>query len=739
MTRAAARQTGRILGALAAAVLLFALLESGIERRIGADLFLPFRDGQFLPGRMARMGAWLVLCLAATLTDRGRSLGGRLRSALGKDRYCWLAAAALTGLFFLWASRVTVISFMTNDDTSLLRALGSIARNGPAGMRTFSRPLFCIMLAQLYRLAPEGYWYAWYHLAVVLLCCTVTGRCIHLKLRDRTWPVWAGFAIHGLLCAGAFLYPIAELSFTVTPALAGTAAICLVLCRDDTPGRIGPWITDVCSILLMVLCCLQRAATGKSVLCFWALAMGYQLLRPLAARQEKWWKSSLRTAVCAAVTLAVISAASGVTYPARPAADTQTQSQSQSAAGYSYATAEHYRSQVMDYLLSGLTDEQLEKAGLPPELSALLRGWYFMDERINTDTFITITKMYGGNSTAAADAQDAGSPASAPSLMSRLASAVSTETQGHKSYMLYAGAGLAALLLLVLLRLPSRGLRGWLETLCGLCAAGGAGILFLYLIQEGRFLLRVFLVVAVPAAVVLLLMALDGPPAPHVSAGRRRAAACLSGLAALSLCVLCFLMVRSTPYTDSAVTSRDVFQDQQASEDYANAHPEIHFITNFLTQQDLDPFHSPWGYPSNMSRWGGSGITASSNRHYADYFFEDDVRLMYYQPSTLVAMLQYLTLDHGPVQALCNKNLTRTISVVDFSRICPSEDYTGWYEQNGMTYYFRNGEALTGEQTIDGKTYTFAPAGAKSQFAACPSPEGPIYFTDAYSLISPEA
>ena len=83
---------------------------------------------------------------------------------------------------------------------------------------------------------------------------------------------------------------------------------------------------------------------------------------------------------------------------------------------------------------------------------------------------------------------------------------------------------------------------------------------------------------------------------------------------------------------------------------------------------------------------------------------------------------------------------TNTLFLADISRIAPAEpNYTGWYEQNGLTYYFRDGQALAGQQDIDGQSYTFAPAGAACQFAAAPGAEGAIYYTDAYSLVQPEA
>lgn len=303
--------------------------------------------------------------------------------------------------------------------------------------------------------------------------------------------------------------------------------------------------------------------------------------------------------------------------------------------------------------------------------------------------------------------------------------------------MAYTAAGLVLLLALVLLRLLSRGREGWPETLCGLCAAGGACILCLYLLREGRFPLRAFLIVAIPAAVTMLLMILDGLPAADVPVGRR-AVRCASGALALGLCALCILLVGAVPYTGTAATWQEVFADQLAAEAWANAEPDTVFITNFLAQ-DADPFHDPRAYPANLSRWGGTGVTASADRRYADSFFDENVRFMYYQASAIIPLLQYLTLDYGPVQALNTARLTQNISVADLDRVTPGADYTGWYERNGMTYYFRDGQALTGEQTIDGETCTFAPAGARAQLAVAPGPAGVIFTTDAYSLVDPEA
>ena len=758
-------QIGTLLwGALMGAGLFFAL-ESGICRRIGFDLFLPAAGGTPLPWRALRMGLCLALCLAAATDGRLVPMRARLRTLLDRDRGCWLAGALTTALFFLWAWRVTVFCFMTNDDTTLMKAIGDSSFWGLTN--AYSHPYLCAALHWLYGLAPGVSWYAGLHLAIHAAAMTVIGRCIHLKMRGRNWPLGAGFALHGMLCAGLFLYMLSELSYTVTPAAAGAAAVALILCRDDTDRPAGRVLTDIASVLLMALCRLQRAPTAQAVLCFWVLAVVYQLARLLFVRPRPGRvRRAARFSVSVVLTGAVLLA---VEYAPLPDGGQRVWNEQ---TGYSYSLAEYYRSTVMDYYLDKLSDEQVAAVGIPLEFVPLLRDWCFLDESITTDTFRAIVETYpdaisgaasadaGGSSgggqapaesgTEAGTAVDGGQqsppsqPESAPAmglfarLRSMLSAATASMTAGRaRTAKLLAGC-VGLLLALLVLRLIRCGRDGWLETLCGLLAAGGGALMVLYLIREGRLLLRVFLVPIVPAATVMALMALQPPEKP---ADRlfSRGASLLSGLVTAALCLLCLVTARSVPYAGQSVSRQDVFEGQILAESIAEAYPDTTFITNALSN-DVDPFHDPGDYPANLIRWGDPGVTASADRLYAGAFLRDDVQFIYEKPSTIVAVLQYLTVKYGPVQARLAATLTNTLFLADISRIAPAEpNYTGWYEQNGLTYYFRDGQALAGQQDIDGQSYTFAPAGAACQFAAAPGAEGAIYYTDAYSLVQPEA
>ncbi len=744
----------------------FFVLESGVARRISADLLLPIWGARPYPGRALRMGACLCLALAAGIWGGGAR--AKLRSLLQRDAGCWLAAAAVTVLFLLWTWRVTVIRFMTSDDTYLLQSIGSNAFRGMSD--AFSHELFCAFIHFFYRLWPDGYWYTLYHLIILAAAATIAGRCLHLKLRGRDLPTAAGFVLHGLLCAGLFLCVTAELSFTVTSAAAGTAAVMLLLCRDDTDSAVGHLVTDLASVVLALLCRLQRQAAWQPLSCFWLLAAGYQLLRTLVDRKPRLLLRVVTLLAALAVTLGALSGVDRVHLDLEDTAYTPGYAVPQH--GYTQAQTDYFRSRVMDYLLVRLTNEQLEAVGIPSELGTLLRGWFFMDERINSVTFDTITASYSGilgagaaspapeDSAPAGDTADTAGGVSQPptaGLLSRLGAALRASRAGaaicqlrsalHTStedeldsrvhtmgLLTYAMALLAALLLL---RLVRYGLSGILETLCGLCAGGGGTLMLLYLIQEGRFPLRVFMAAAFPAILTMVLMAASAPAKPARSRPQK-AAAGLSGMLAAGLCALALLTAWSVPYASQNVSRQDVFAGQIAAESYASANPDVTFVTNMLTN-DLDPFHRISDYPPNLLRWGGIGRTTASEQLYADAFFRDDVQFLYGPPSSIVAMLQYLTLDWGPVQARVVSQLTSEISVVSFSQISPGPDYTGWYEQNGMRYYFQDGQALAGEQRIGGESFTFAPAGEDSQLVAAPGPEGLIYTTDAYSLIDPEA
>ena len=738
-------------------LLVFFAMESAIARRVGADLFVPVQDGLFLPGRLARLGAALVVCLAVGLTQWGDALRGRLRTVLAKNWGCWLVSALVTALFSLWMLRVIVLSYMISDDVVALQTISQIPTQGllPA-THTFSHILFCAMLGALYGLAPDVSWYFLYYMTVQLAAMWIIGRCILTKTRHRPWPVLTGCVIHVLLGAGVFMYAFAAITFTIASALVGAAAVALMLTRDEAGSAAERVFCDILSALLMLLCWLQREQAGQAIACFWALAALYQFLKPLARRDSRWKRRAGVLAVTVAVTLAMIL---GVT-SYRPV---------QAEDGYWFA--ENARSTVLDSLLDELQDEDFAAAGIPPELAALLRGWFFMDKRVNTANLYAVADAYhariAGESTGdttsippsetAISAPQAASapPAEAAAVTASAETTAGTAVTAAPAPVDEAAAagilgefwdtvrndrqmfcyGLMALMLFFICVAAYLGVgrQGWAEMLTAVCAIGGAGLLSLYLSVGGHFPARAFCVVIFPAIVMLLLLALSYPD--RVGKKPWGMDWALGTLCAWALMVLCAVGVDIVPHATDAATREDLFSTQWKIEAYASENPDLTIINNAYNYV-YDPLHASH-YPENLTWWGACGVTAKAeDRIYAKTFFQEDVRFMGDNYSSLLFLLQYLTLDYGPIQAEMVTQLSPTIFVVDISRVLPSRRFTGWYEQNGMTYYFENGKALTGEQVIDGETYVFAPNGRNAEITAVPGPNGLIYSTDAYSLIT---
>ena len=708
-----------VLLSLAAALLLFFLVRSGIERFLPgpAALFRFFGDGAARPGMAALLLLCVLVCLALGLTDRGQAFRARLAAAARRDGIRWLFALVSAALFFLWAMRITVVSFMTNDDTYLLQTAAGTAKYGLSyASGSFSSPLFLGFLGLFYRLDPEGWWYTLYHLVLLFTACVITGRCVLLRTDRRGWKPLPGLLIHWLTMCALFLGPLAELSFTVTPAAAGAGACALILCRDETPSRGGRIASDIGAVVLLLLSWLQRPSSGLVVLCFFGLACVYRLAAALRApapdRRRRLLAAGAFLLAAAGAFLLCRSFSRGVEHPG-----------GYSDADIEYNNAEYYRSMVMDYLGPTLTIEDLEAVGIPPELGNLLiKRWFFMDRRVNTDTFRQLTELYYHPEETAEATQ---------SLGERLRGAYLDST--YYLPALYALTAAAALLLLLAAVLfLRRGRRGWLDFCACLGAAGGAALLCLYAMLEGRFLYRVFLLTALPALVIELLCCLAPPEDDASPRGRGTLAA--AAVCAAALCVLAGYTAARAPYATFFADRAYLFASQWATETYALERPDTHFVTNFFAQ-NLDPFHGGT-YPSNMGLWGGSGVTAlpDEDRMFAEDFFRDDVRFLCENPGSVMLLLQYLTLDNGPVAALDEAHLTDNIWAFDLDRLDPGEDCTGWIDWLGKTYYFRDGQALSGTQTIDGTAYDFFEPGQKAVMLPLAPEAGSGYITTAYAL-----
>ena len=711
------RRAARPLLSVCGGLILFWLLLGAVERKIPviSGFFAADRGSLPIAVKLLLLAICLSVGLWTGMTVRGQALYRRLDAAGRRNSALWLISLCVTALFLLWASRVTVFSFMTSDEKGILQQIGRTAVQGHTQAGDgYSNPLLCVALAFLYRLFPGGYWYTWYHLLILSISLLVVGRCILLKTREHGWPLAAGVLIHLLMC-GIFFYTFSVLSFTVTPAAAGCAAVALTLCRGELRSPGARAASDAGAVVLMLLCYLQRILTGRPLLCYFGLAAVYAAVELLRRRDPGWF----RQLIAFAVSLLVLAGGVRGLYAAADSEYFEPDLEN--------AYSEYLRARVTDFIVTDMTDEELAEADIPPELATLLRGWYFMDERINADILSDIVDLYS--------AKQYTSVTTVP--RSDLLMSLLRETIGairNDPNALSRVVCLLSLLAVCAAAVVRFGKRSWVELLFAICAMGGAALMCLYLVNNGRYPTRVFLVVLQPAVVFMLLMALTAPAdAPPLRKGRRIACLILAAAAGIGFCAGCWTTVRSVPYVFESVDADTVFAGQNGLEAYAKASPDVTFITNIYDGYP-NPFHGVH-YPDNIRLWGSvSDPYIEEGRLYADAFFRSDVRFLCDPPAYVLFLMQYLTLDHGPVAALQEAHIADSIYVFDMTRVTPGDDYTGWYEWNGLTYYFENGQAVSGEQVIDGTVYEFVPAGKSAGMTTVTADEGLYYTTLAYTL-----
>lgn len=702
--------------AAAMGLLVFFALESALARRVGPDLFLPVADGAFLPWRTARLILSLAFCCVLSMTRRGRTLGVRLRALLDKNSGCWLVSGLMTALLLLWTLRVTVLSYMISDDVTILKAIARVPREGiEAVAHVFIHPLFGFLLGQLHRLDADGSWYFLFHMAVLLTGVWTVGRCVLVKARHRRWPPLTGCVIFALLYASVFMYTLAAVTFTLTSIVAGTAGAALLFCGDEIPSRTRRAASDAAGAVFLAVSILLRPKVGLGVLCFWAVSAGYRLIRLLLQKDRRTLRQAGLFALGAVMT-AVLLLALQSWRPVKPDPE--------------YDLAEHYRSLILDTYLDELTDEDFAAAGIPKELASPLRGWFFMDRRVNTESFMRIAEAYTARlASEGLSAEPSGPLGTLADLLKTTASLM-----GEDPLMDWLAALALALFFICGAVFLYRGWRYWPEMLTAACVLGGASLMVLALAYGKYMPTRSFSVAAYPAITLLALLALSGSEGSPAGRGRRTAAAVWGGAGAAASVLLCAICLGYVPHAAQALDRSDVFGAQWRMEAYARDNPDVTIINNAYDYV-YDPLHSA-AYPPNLTWWGACGVTArEDDRIYAEMFFRDDVQFLGDNYSSLLVLLQYLSAEYGPVQATVLDQLSPAIFVSDITLVDPGAGYTGWYEQNGVTYYFRDGHAVSGEQTIDGKSYTFVQPGVTSQLLATRSGEGLVWYADAYSLI----
>ena len=304
-------------------------------------------------------------------------------------RSCWLWGAGITALLWGFLLCFSDIYFAANDDQFILRAMTGFQPGGTPDFHPFLLGFYVYPLRWLQRFFPGVAWYSLLELLLLALALTVI-----LKSLLQCW-LRAGRRLRTglLLCAGyAALYGsnyLARVTFTVTGAMLGAAAVAQILSIDCQSASDRSLLRAMTlAILLLILCYGLRQLSLVPVLGYCGIAF---LLRFCSffgfGKQTK--RSARPMLVAAGLALLIL----GGLFAGR-ALEIRLK-QKQDALQWQQA-----RSQVLDYInLKSLPSEALESVGWTDEQRILLDKWNTMDEAISTEALRSVRKNWYNSET----------------------------------------------------------------------------------------------------------------------------------------------------------------------------------------------------------------------------------------------------------------------------------------------------------------------------------------------------
>lgn len=505
-----------------------------------------------------------------------------------------LLSTVMMGCILLFFS----MTYATVDDTLIMRQL--------MGFSVTEIPDFnmCVTFVLYYPLRwlslafPGLPWFSYMQLFLLWFASAVISKSILQCFANARRPLWQGLILAALFHFVLILRYECWVTFTVTAAVLGTAAVLQLLSIDTEHCTGARWFfSAMLSLLLIALSYGMREMSMFPSLAICAAAFVVQGIRRKEAGLE-WLRPLAATAAVVVLAVGAMLGIRALEIKVKPGIQ-------------DYMAWQDARSRVWDFLgVENLPAETLEELGMSEKYAALLAEWYQMDGLLDLDT---LTRM-GDAIEAARDNSLAGH---LERIGGQLTALLPADPIAARSFLALAVLGGCLLLFLFFKGQQSRRASVWGLALGLLFTA----VLTLYLAYKGRLLTRTFVTVALPLA------ALFAGLLPGALKSNGKAGAALVCAAMLAVCA-----VYAGPFLERHL-SRELTDDELSAEtalaaidDYATANEEYLLIYDNTLSGDSRMFPTTeYGISKNVHYWGGwNAHSPSYNALLESYGFDPD-------------------------------------------------------------------------------------------------------------------
>lgn len=480
-----------------------------------------------------------------------------------------LAAAATVAALLAYVLACTNPHYDLGDDVLLVRSFGGMVGGVYESFNYITHTFLGWLMHGLSLLWPGVAWFSVAQAALLWLSAYAAVLFAMRAAQRLALPAWCGWLAAAAYLLGLAAEGLTSVTYTLTAAAAGGAAVWRLMAVDWRAGRKAAVRGALGSGALLYGAYLLRAQAFLPSLCIWVGA-----LAALGLMKRAPWRALGAGAAAVALLFGVSAGVRAVQLSAPERA--------------SYLAWQAARTQAVDYGgLAAAEAEALEAAGLTPEMAELALSGCLLDASVTTEALAALEPP-----------EEAHTPQEALETLRVL-----FRRSRGAYWACVALAGLCALAALLALAGP-RGSRLW-----PFLASAGVGLaaaaMLLYLAWMGRLPARAAMTVLMPAIALAMWLVLHGAAGLWASErGPRRAAAVLAVLMCAALLAPCVKTAYHNTYNPSPGQGESACT---RLERYALAHEDRLFIADLSLGDDRSLFPD-WsaGKPDNLLlAWGG--------------------------------------------------------------------------------------------------------------------------------------
>lgn len=575
--------------------------------------------------------------------------------------------------WFLIPAFTLPMSFMTNDDTGIQAALNGSVTGEPYPYHLFINSILGHFLSGLYRLSSEiEWWYLW-----SLLCMGIGIYLIHrsfCKASERKGEIIAAICVMGF---GFWIFAVSNVSFTVVPCILMTGATCTMFVRDSE--RWDWRYVAACGCTLLITS-WHRIDTAEVMLCYFAMGL-------------LWYAVQCRNLTIKKKVIYYIGALLGTVglILASQAMDAGVKEQNNSEY---FREFNKTRIQYMDYF-QGEWDENEEifqQYGWNENLYDLVKGWCFLDNRVNAETMQGIME---------AEIEDGGEKENNSRGVRIIGGLIGTD-----SY-----AMILTLMALVFAMAEISMIR-WklgksIYNFFYLSNIMGTVLLILFLGVRGRMPLRAYMILILPMVCISILLLLKMGRLTGKSNGQ---------LLILGIAVSVFALFYSYD-SENIAGKQENNRRTEIINDYLEENSENIYIYNLSVYDNRNPLLPTKG---NLLFWGGSSFYSELYYESLAYVGLDELSMETFENDNVYFLDAYVDktevsgtaerlfnclTDYGAVAMERVDDIDKLGSVYRFKFDDSLKSYTGSYSTDGNTYYYEDGKRRTGWFLEDDKIY----------------------------------